>query len=289
MSQRQQSEVERNDDMDFVALCGIIWGYRYLIALMAVIGAVTAVVLALTATPVYRAEVVVTEVSSSGLYGAASLGGQLGSLANLVGVNVGPGGGADPEARALLKSRRLAEEFIKRNHLAPELSGGSIPEPSLWFAVKHFQEDLLSIRNDKREGTTVVGVEWTDPVKAAQWANDIVRLANELLRTRAMDESKRNIAYLNEQTTHASPIEIQRAVYNLIENETKTLMAANSRVDYAFTIVDPAVAPENRIRPRRSFMVVVGFVAGLGAGMLAALTHHVVRRSRRGELGAIRA
>ncbi|MEO8313286.1 MAG: Wzz/FepE/Etk N-terminal domain-containing protein [Pseudomonadota bacterium] len=286
---QQQTELDRDDELDFVALCGIIWGYRYLIALFAGSSAVIAIVMALMAKPIYRAEVVVTEVSSSGLYGAASLGGQLGSLANLVGVNVGAGGGTDPEARALLKSRRLAEEFIKRNKLVLELSGNAGPASSLWFAVKHFQDDLLSIRNDKREGTTVIGVEWTDPVKAAQWANDIVRLANELLRTRAMDESKRNIAYLNEQTTHASPIEIQRAVYNLIENETKTLMAANSRVDYAFTIVDPAVAPESRIRPKRSFMVAVGFVAGLGAGIFVALTHHVIRRSRQGVLGASRA
>jgi len=52
-------------------------------------------------------------------------------------------------------------------------------------------------------------------------------------------------------------------MYDLIEQETKTLMLANARTEYAFTIVDPAVAPEVRIQPKRTLMALGGLVAGL--------------------------
>jgi hypothetical protein len=39
-------------------------------------------------------------------------------------------------------------------------------------------------------------------------------------------------------------------LYNLIESETKTLMLANARVEYAFTVVDPAVVPGATCQPQ---------------------------------------
>jgi LPS O-antigen subunit length determinant protein (WzzB/FepE family) len=58
-------------------------------------------------------------------------------------------------------------------------------------------------------------------------------------------------------------------------------MLANGRIDYAFTIVDPATAPELRIKPRRTVIVLVGLIIGglLGAG--GAIAHSVLRRSKR--------
>jgi uncharacterized protein involved in exopolysaccharide biosynthesis len=63
---------------------------------------------------------------------------------------------------------------------------------------------------------------------------------------------------------------LRRVIYNLIENETKTLMLANAREEYAFAVVDPAVPPELRISPRRRVMVLVGLMLGLVLGTLAA-------------------
>jgi LPS O-antigen subunit length determinant protein (WzzB/FepE family) len=62
-------------------------------------------------------------------------------------------------------------------------------------------------------------------------------------------------------------------MYNLIENETKTLMLANARSEYAFTLVDPAVTPEVRIRPRRTLMVLIGLLVGGLLGMVIAFAH----------------
>ncbi len=256
---------------DVAPLWPVVWGYRYLILAITAISGVVALVLALTAPLIYRAEVTITEVHEGTMGGASSLAGQLGGLASLAGVNL-QAGNSNQNAAAVLQSRHLVEEFIKRNQLLPALLPDPDKPPTLWTGVKKFRDDVLNIRDEKRTGTTVIAVDWTDPVVAARWANQFVSLANDLLRTRARDEASRNIAYLKSQLEQTTAVEVQRAMYGLVESETKTLMLANGRIEYAFAVVDPAVAPEIRIRPKRTLMVLfglaVGFVLGTGIAFL---------------------
>jgi uncharacterized protein involved in exopolysaccharide biosynthesis len=60
-------------------------------------------------------------------------------------------------------------------------------------------------------------------------------------------------------------------MYSLIESETKTLMLANGRVEYAFAVVDPARIPEHRERPKRSLMAATGLALGMVVGVLVAV------------------
>src|SRR5581483_8751601 len=76
---------------------------------------------AFTATPVYRAEVLLAPVSSSKGDGIASLFGQLGDLASLVETYVGSGKDRTAESIATLKSRALAIAFINERNLKPVL------------------------------------------------------------------------------------------------------------------------------------------------------------------------
>jgi uncharacterized protein involved in exopolysaccharide biosynthesis len=258
-------------DFDLIALWHRLWNYRYSIALAAFLCGLAAAVLAFIETPIYRAEVAIIEARENNMSNAASLANQLGGLASLAGVNVGGVNGLGREAQAVLKSRHLVEEFIRRQNLIPELSRGEKKLPTLWHAVSHFKEGVLTIREEKAKGVTTVAIEWTDPRTAAHWANGFVALANELVRARALDDAKRNIVYLNDQIAQTNVVELQRVMYNIIENETKTLMLANSRADYAFTIVDPAVPPEVRSSPKRGLMIVGGVVLGSFLGAFMAL------------------
>jgi uncharacterized protein involved in exopolysaccharide biosynthesis len=268
----EKLSVNEEEGIDLVAVWRALRSHRYFILLICGICGLAAASYALLATPIYRAEVVVTEVRDGNMSGAASLVSQLGGLgglASLAGVNLAPSGGPAQEAKAVLQSRRLVEEFIKSQAILPELTSRAKRPLSLWLAVKRFREDILEIREDKRTGLTTVAVNWTDAVTAANWANGLVALANELLRRRALDDSSRNIAYLNKQIAHTNVVEVQRVMYNLIESETKTLMLANARVEYAFTVVDPAVPPEIRFSPRRTILVIGGILVGLIISLVA--------------------
>jgi uncharacterized protein involved in exopolysaccharide biosynthesis len=269
-------------DIDFARIFGLIRGAKYLILTITIVCTGIALAIALTATPIFRAESVITTVRN-GNFGGQSVG-QLGGLANiasLAGLNLDSGSSADREAKAVLESRSLVEEFIGRNNLINVLIPHASKPPTMWLAVKDFKEGILNIREDRRSGLLTIDVDWEDPAVAAKWANGFVALANERLRARAIDEATRNIAFLNAQVPQTSVVEVQRAIYNLIESETKTLMIANVRMEFAFTVIDPAVPPERKYRPRRSLYVLFGLFLGFAIGVLAAY----VRSARAGPAG----
>lgn len=269
-------------DIDFARMWRVIRGAKYLILTTTIVCTGIALAIALAMTPIFRAETVITTVRNGSLAGQA--GGQLGglaSIASLAGVNLDSGSAADREAKAVLQSRSLIQEFISRNNLIKVLLPHSSKPPTMWLAVKEFKEGELTIREDKRLGLMTIDIDWEDPVVAAKWANGFVALANERLRTRAIDEATRNIAFLNAQIPQTSVVEVQRSIYNLIESETKTLMLANVRTEFAFTVIDPAVPPERKYRPRRSLYVLFGLFLGFAIGLVAAY----VRSARAAPIG----
>jgi uncharacterized protein involved in exopolysaccharide biosynthesis len=272
-------DVRLRREIDLISVWLLVWDHKYIVMATAVACALVATWMALVATPIFRAETTIAEVQDSGAGGLGAIAGQLGGLAGLAGINLG-GNGQSRERSAILQSRHLVEEFVKRNNLIPVLFRNSKQPPSLWRAVQLFRKDVLLINEDKLKGTTTISMDWTDPVTAARWANGFVELANELVRVRAIDDASLSIEFLNKQISHTNVLEVQRVMYNLIEAQTKTLMLANVRKDYAFTVVDPAVPPENRISPKRTLMVAGGLLIGTLLGMAVALVYDSLRRKR---------
>jgi uncharacterized protein involved in exopolysaccharide biosynthesis len=266
-----------DDGLDLAAIWRVLWGYKFLIVGTSLVFGLVAVYLALTATEMFRAEVIVTEARDGTMGSSGGLSSQLGGLAGLAGINLGGLAGANNESRAVLHSRRLVEEFVKRNDVLSKLYVPPRQPRSLWHGVQDFRKDVLDIAEDTRNNVTTIAIEWPDPAIAAQWANDFVGLCNELQRTRALEESNKNIAYLNDQIAKTTVVELQRVMYSLIESETKKQMLANAKTEYAFTVVDPAVAPEARVSPRRTIMVLFGLALGGFVGVIAAFVHNLIR------------
>ena len=238
------------DEIDLIALIRTLWDFKYVVIFGTAAFGILAVYIALTTVPVFRADVVVTKVSNSGMSGASSLANQFGGLGRIAGFSLGQGGPGQ-EAQAILESRHLSEEFIRRNGIIDEILPEASESKSFWQAVNRFRELALNVNEDPIQGISTISIEWTDPATAAKWANDYVALANELIRTRALNQSESNIEYLRAQVEKTNVVEIERAIYSLVETEIQALMLANARDEYAFTVVDPAVAPEIRVRPRR--------------------------------------
>jgi uncharacterized protein involved in exopolysaccharide biosynthesis len=270
---------DQSEEFDLIALWRILWKYRVLILSVSAAFAAIAVVLALIATPVYRAEVVISPARDSDLADASGLANKFGGLASLVGVNLSLGDSGQ-QSQVVLESRNMVEEFIKRHVTLPVLFAGSSDKQTLWLGVKRFREGILKIDRDERQGLTTVSIDWIDPDTAALWANQFVALANELLRQRALQESQRNIDYINRELARTDVVELRQAMFDIIETETKRLMLANGRAEYAFMVVDPAVAPEIRRTPKRTLMVIVGGGIGFVLGVLIALMLNVRARYR---------
>jgi len=269
--------MEKDNEINVVNLFWTVWDQKYLVLAISLVCGGFAAFLALKAVPVYRAQIVITEARDTGMGAGGAMMGQLGGLANIAGLNLNSGG-QDAERAAVLESRGLVEAFVKRYDLAPLINGNANLANPLWFAVERFRKNVLNMHEEKLKDTTTITVDWTDPVVAAHWANDFVALANELLRNRAIDESTRNIEYLNKQLPQTNVVEIQHAIYALIEAETKSLMLAHGRLEYAFTVVDPAIPPQIRFSPRRTLMVLTGLFIGGFLGSIIAWARSAIRR-----------
>lgn len=259
-----------------------------LVVSIGLLGALVAAVPAFLMTPVYRAEVVIAPVSPDNTAGSiARLMGQLGPLAGFAGDLGGGGIGRREVWLATLRSRELAQGFVASQKILQVLfadrwdastnrwkaGGAHKPVPTIDDALVLLNREILEINEDKRTGLVTVAVEWRDRQLAARWANDLVAKANAVIRQRAIDESARNIEFLEMQLAKTHILERQQIIYRLIESRTSEIMMANGRPQYAFTVVDNATAPDpdKFVRPQRLLMIVGSCFAALLAGSAIAI------------------
>jgi uncharacterized protein involved in exopolysaccharide biosynthesis len=272
---------EEVDAIDFRATARLLWSYRRLIAILSVVLGLAVMGYGFMLDPYFRAEAVVTYVHDKGMgNGSGSLDNALGGLASLAGMNLLGAGTEDEEAMAVLDSRHLAEEFIQRNNLIPVLLKNSKKTPTMWKAVKAFKEGVVQVHKDPRKGTTTVVMIWKDRDLAAKWANAYVALGNEEIRNHTIEQSARNIVYLNQQIAKTTDIDLRRLYFDILESETKTMMLANARLEYSFRMVDPAVAPEIKAGPHRSLFLLGGMMLGFMIGSGIAYVRDRTQRKR---------
>jgi uncharacterized protein involved in exopolysaccharide biosynthesis len=260
------------------------------------IGAVVLTAISYMCQPQYKtsARLLVNVNSSQSLMRS-----KLGGLASVAGMNYSADDASFIFNMNYISSRELADAFIDKYNLRYELfrndydekgvyeqAGNldglyrkllgddyktgidddveTVPGPSKAATFKKFYS-VFSIDVDERKMSVVVSVRWTNAGKAKQWANNYVQLANDYLRQRAITESNARIKFLESRLNDNPPLEVQRSISSLIEDELKKDTVAESTKQYAFKVVERAYLPERKVFPRRSrFLLGGGFVGVLG-------------------------
>jgi len=264
---------------------GILWSGKTVIIATTILFAIGSVAYALLAKEIFRAEALLVPAEQQS---APMIGGQLGGLAALAGVNMTEGSGV--EALAVLRSRQFARDFIEQRDLMPVifedewdaenerwLTDDPTEMPDLRDGVKLFHEEILLVSEERGTGLVTLGVEWTDPDVAAEWASVLVRRLNDRLREGALREAETNVAYLESEMTNTTLFNLQESIGRLLESELQKLMLAKGNEEYAFKIVDPPVPPKQRVRPKRALTAVVGTLLGGLLGVFIVLVGHAGR------------
>jgi uncharacterized protein involved in exopolysaccharide biosynthesis len=269
------------EPIDWAGYWRVLVEQRKLIGIITAATTLIALVIAFVLPPVYRAEVLLAPVTEEKSEGLGALASQFGDLAALAGVNLGTRKDKTAEYVAALKSRALSVSYIKEANLMPILFASkwssekkqwkdSDNRPTEWDAFKLWDEDIRRVNFDRRAGLVTLMIEWTDPALAAKWANELVMQVNKQLRTEAVEEAQKSVAYLEKQLSLTSSVEVQQAIYRLIEAQTKKQMVASTREEYAFQTIDPAVPPQEKASPKRALIVITALMFGLVLGVLAA-------------------
>jgi uncharacterized protein involved in exopolysaccharide biosynthesis len=230
---------------------------------------------AVVSKPMYRAEVLVAPVEK-GAGGLGQFAGQLGGLASLAGVALGGALKDDQASLAMLQSHLLSRLLIEENNLLPVLyskkwdaqkgawlSMDAKRIPTLWDAEQRFSRKVRRVSEDRRTGLITVTVVWSDPRLAAKWADSLVATADRLLRQRAVETSRTNIAFLQKQLDNTNLVEVRQSIYRLLEDQLKEQMLAQGGSEYAFKVLDPAVVPEKPVGPSTPILILGGSLAGL--------------------------
>jgi len=247
-----------------------------------------AVAYALYAPEVFKAETLLAPAQEE-KSGASSALGQFGGLAAMAGISI-PSDSNVEQVVATLNSRKFLRTYINQNKLLPILfdeiwdadnQAWMVPsaedEPTEQKAIESFKA-YLSVDEDKKSGLITLSISWKDPEVAAQWANDLVKQLNEQLREQAIADSRKRVGYLEQELAKTTLQDMRAVLYNLLESEKQKAMLANVNEDFALEVIDPAVAPETREKPKRKLIVALGGVCGGFLGIFAVFFAQFLRK-----------
>jgi uncharacterized protein involved in exopolysaccharide biosynthesis len=257
---------------DWTALVRAVRADRWIIAGVTLVFTTCGVIYALIAPQWYRADVVMVPADQKSMSSAL---GQLGGLASLAGVSLPSGSNTEP--LAVLRSQGFARGFIVNRELTKDILEGfgeSSGDKDVRDAVKLFETRVRTVVEEKKAGTVTLSIIWRDPDVAADWANSIVAMLNERQRDKALQEAERNVLYLQKEIANSNVISLQQSLGRVLEAEMQKLLLARGNNEFAYKVIDPAVAPKERFSPRRSVIVVLSFLAGLVFSSILLVSRH---------------
>ncbi|MDK8463840.1 Wzz/FepE/Etk N-terminal domain-containing protein [Marinobacter sp. SS13-12] len=283
-----------DDEIDLRELFATLWAGKWIIILVTILFAAGGVAYALYKPDIYQANALLAPADGDS---GGRLGGQLGSLASLAGVNIGSDSSSKTSiAKEVLQSRVFLTDFIHRHELEAPLMAtkawntrqsewvydreiyspatgewgtnedGESLQPTNWDLIKKFKQSHLSVRENQDNGMVTVSIKSLSPVAAKQWTEWLVKDINEHMRAQDIEEAEGSISYLETKLNETNIAGMQQVFYQLIESETRTVMLANAQREYVFKTVDPAVVPQEKSEPNRALIAIIATMLG---GMLA--------------------
>lgn len=275
MPDYSSASLSDEDSIDLLALWQVLMERKQILIRILLLGIAIAAAVAFLSTPIYRAELLMASAAEEKGGGLSSLAGQFGGVAALAGISLPAGGSNVDRVMATLKSRAFLIPFLKQEKIITLLVDPSEDgSPIILNAYKVFSDNVLSLNVDSKTGLITLSIDWTEPELAAKWANILVARLNEHQRQNAISEAQQSIDYLNQQLAATSVVDMQQAIYRLIESQTKIIMLANVKKQYAMQVIDPAVPPEKKVRPKRALILVLGAVLSVFAGIFAIFLLH---------------
>lgn len=279
-----------SDAIELQEVWVVLWRGKWLFVAVTAIFAICSVLYALRLPDIYKSEVLLSPVNEQF---DGKMSGQLGGLAALAGISA-MGAGDEKVALAIqvLKSREFLRKLLDKYQFKAELMAvkgweqhsnsllydESIynyadklwvrqvklpyqPEPSLQETHKAFLESLV-VSEDSKAGFITIAVEHYSPYFAQYLNQLLISELNQDMRQRDITDAEKSIAFLQREAQSTNLNDLRTSLYDMMQDQMQKLMLANVRDEYIFTVVDPAVIPEQKSRPRRALIVI--FMTMLG-------------------------
>lgn len=292
---------KKKEDVNLVEIKKAIAKGKWIIFASMLLFTITSALLAMRLPNMYTSEVVLIP---SGERATSKLPGQLSGLAALAGVNLGGSGDKSALAIEILKSKEFQANFIKNNNLETSIyavtnwdrSSNTLiidpeiydiktatwvrkvenpfkPEPSRLELVTEFNK-FFNISVEKTTGIVKLSFKHYSPIVAKNILDSLVIDINENIRNRDLTDSQLSIEFLTNEISKTNLSDVKSMLFSLVEEQTKNIMIANTRKEYVFKVIDPAVIPELKSEPKRAIIVLSSFLIGLIVGSLFSIRRY---------------
>jgi uncharacterized protein involved in exopolysaccharide biosynthesis len=266
---------------------------------------VIAVSIALYLPNQYTAKSIVAPTSEE-QGGLASLAKSMGGLAGLAGLGLNAPGGSDKSVIALevIKSPSFINDFVKKYDLVVPLIAANSSE-KVTFELQYDEDmydvdtkkwvrevkppktieptpeeiyerfiEILEVEENTNNGFINISIQFYSPNIAKRWVELLIIEINEKIRKSDIDEARLSIEFLNEALEQTSNANMKDTFYQLIEEQTKTLMLAKSRQEYVFKTISPAITPEKKSAPSRAIICIAGaFLGGIVSVLIVLIRY----------------
>ncbi|MFK3871735.1 Wzz/FepE/Etk N-terminal domain-containing protein [Pseudoalteromonas rhizosphaerae] len=299
------------DSIDPNELILAILQKKILIVIITSLFTLGAALFAINSPNIYKSEALLapadTDKSGGGL---GALAGQLGGLASMAGISLGDDGDENVKmAIEVIKSRQFISEFIQRHKILPDLMAVdswnmadntlsydeddylvsesqwvrdvNLPfkaEPSMQEAYKEFNK-IMSVALAKDSGMVTISIEHVSPYIAKNWVTWLVEDINAEMKSRDVLEAKRSTEFLNKQISETTIAGIRTILFKLIEEQAKTILFAEVRDEYIFKTIDKAIVPEEKFKPKRLLICILGAVLGFALSVMFVLMQYFSKKN----------
>lgn len=162
---------------------------------------------------------------------------------------------------------------------APSMNDGNDGAPSMWDGIRTLQ-DIIAVNNDVKNNTITVSVDYYDPEMAAKMVEYLLATLTEHMSSEAKKGANTKRSYLEGQLRSTADPLIRQKIYTLISQQIEAAMMSELKEEFAFRVIDPPKAPDRRIKPKRSTMVMMGFFISLFAGVFLAFFLEYIKNAR---------
>ena len=93
-----------------------------------------------------------------------------------------------------------------------------VPTPGRAFRAFN---SIRKVQRDTKTGLITVQIDWKDPVKAANWTNQLVERLNDEMRNRALKQAEASMGYLQNEFANTVDVSTREAISRLMEGQIK--------------------------------------------------------------------
>ncbi len=290
-----------DNEIDLKEIFNVLWAAKKLIIQITVIFIIGSAAASLTLTNYYKSESLLLARTPSENQGLSQYSG----IAAIAGVSL-TSAGEDKAAQAveLIKSRKFVKHLLTFEEVLPSImapktynsdskelyfdrklydsetktwnrkSSGNRPVTPSYLEAHQYYREMLSINRDLETGFIKIQIEHISPVFAKELLALIIRESNELLRKKDVEESTQGLEYLTSELSKTPLVEIKESINALIESQLETQMLAKINQDYVLIEIEPPFIPEEKSKPSRVIVLILGTMLGGVLSIFIVLIRH---------------